>query len=64
MPCNGVPPGTEPTSFVDLVGGLNDTLDEGLEAPAVLGSIGVVSGCDIPGDFEEMAEGTLLGESG
>ncbi len=51
-----MPPGSEPTNFCALDG----FAWLGLEALEVLGSMGVLSGCERPGVFEEMAEGVVF----
>lgn len=54
-PIRGVPPGMEPTSFGTL-----DCLDWfGLEALDVLGSIGVLKGCEMPGVFTGLVAGLV-----
>lgn len=55
-PRSGLPPGIEPTSFCCLDG----FAWLGLEALEVLGNMGVLRGCEMPGEFEEIAEGVVF----
>ena len=56
-PYKGVPPGIEPTSFV----GLGSSLPGWGFAVDVEDSMGVESGCEIPGEDDERAGGGAMG---
>ena len=56
-PNKGAPPGIEPTSFV----GLGDSLPGWGFAVEAEGSVGVESGCEIPGVEDDRADGGMLG---
>jgi hypothetical protein len=56
-PNKGAPPGIEPTSFV----GLGGSLPGWGFAVEVKGSVGVESGCEVPGVEDDRAGGGMLG---